>query len=62
MIDVLIIALIAVLIIHMVIEDHQRKTTIDYLFTIYNELVFVKTETKTIAKKIEEINRKIVKD
>jgi len=61
MIEVLIIALVAVLvIIHMVVEDRRRKTTIDYLYAIYNELVFVKTETKTIAKKIEEINRKIV--
>ena len=60
MIEVLIIALFIVILIHMVIEDHQRKTTIDYLSRISEELVIIKSDLKATAKKIEEINRKIL--
>ena len=56
---VLLFALFALLFVLHLIERQKTKIVIDYLYSIYNELVIVKAETKAVARKIEEVSEEI---
>jgi len=51
---VLFFALFALLFTLHFIESQKTKMIIDYLYSVYSELVTVKAEVKAVAKKIEE--------